>query len=521
MAPATTPFWSRDVEATLRALDASPRGLSESEAAQRLARLGSNERTTPHPNLAVRIGKRLAEPMIAILLLAALASGATGDWQSCLIIVVIVLSSMGLDVFQERKAERTIEALKQSVAVKAEVLRDGQLRDIPVAAIVPGDIVMLRGGDLVPADGLVLESEGALADEATLTGEPYPVEKRAGACGAASPADAFNALFAGTSLVSGSATLLVTATGPKTQFGAIAASLAAKTPPAAFERGVHALGMTILRLTGFLVLFVLLVEVVRHGLTLEGFLFAVALAVGLTPELLPMITTVTLARGGERMARLKVVVKRLSAIHDLGAMDVLCTDKTGTLTEARIALVGCFAADDRDSPRTVELLRRNSCFARGIRSGLDEAAMAGAPAEGDGWTLVADAPFDFQRRRASVLVTDGTCREIVAKGAPEAMLPRCSRIERPDGSIAPLDEAERARLAALIEAKGKQGLRLLVVARRPMPPDCAAIKPDDEADLVFVGCAAFADPPKQSAGPAVADLLKAGVRVKIISGDTG
>ncbi|HVX81770.1 MAG TPA: HAD-IC family P-type ATPase, partial [Devosiaceae bacterium] len=175
----------------------------------------------------------------------------------------------------------------------------------------------------------------------------------------------------------------------------------------------------------------------------------------------------------------------------------------------------------RDSPRTVELLRRNSCFARGIRSGLDEAAMAGAPPEADGWTLVADAPFDFQRRRASVLVTDGACRESVAKGAPEAMLPRCSRIERPDGSIATLDEAERARLAALIEAKGKQGLRLLVVARRPMPPDCAAIKPDDEAELVFVGCAAFADPPKQSAGPAVADLLKAGVRVKIISGDTG
>jgi Mg2+-importing ATPase len=512
------PFWLGDAAAALAAVETTSSGLSAAEAATRLVRFGPNRAAGQvHTNIIVKLLRRLGEPLIAILLLAAIVSGATGDWQSCAIIVAIVLCSTGLDIFQEQKAEATVEALQHSVAVTAAVWRDGVARELPVAGIVPGDIVSLRGGDLVPADGIVLSGTDILTDEAALTGEPYAVEKRAGSCTAKSPAEAFNALFAGTSLIGGEAQMLVLTTGAATRFGGIAASLRGKVPLTAFERGMHALGMLILRLTGFLVLFVVLTQLVRHGLTLEGFLFAIALAVGLTPELLPMITTVTLARGGARMARQQVVVKRLSAIHDLGAVDVLCTDKTGTLTEARIVLAGAFDPDGADSSRVTELLRRNSRFARGARSGLDDAALAGAGAD-NGWSLIDDAPFDFQRRRASVLVTDGSTRQMITKGSPEALLSLCSNVEA-GGAVVPMTAELQSRLAALVDAKGRDGLRLLGVARRDLPASQVEIGPADETELILVGFASFADPPKASASAAVARLAAAGVRVKVISGD--
>lgn len=520
--PASDAFWIRPDADLLAALASRPGGLSAQEAARRLSQYGPNlPVVTVRRGLLMRLAKKLADPLVAILLTAAAVSGATGDWQSFVIIVAIVLFSVALDIFQEQKAEAAVDVLRRSVAVTAAVRRDGRALALPVREIVPGDVVELRAGDLVPADGIVLESRGALANEAILTGEPYPAAKRPGPCGAAAPADAFNALFGGTSLSGGEALMLVTATGGATRFGAIAAALQERTAPTAFERGVHALGMLILRLTGFLVLFVLLVEVIRHGVSLDGFLFAVALAVGLTPELLPMVTTVTLSRGAIRMAARQVVVKRLSAIHDLGAMDILCTDKTGTLTEARIVHVASLDAGGAESPRVAELARLNSRFARGMRSNLDEALMASAPAAAvdDGWRAIADLPFDFERRRASVLVEYGGERQMVTKGAPEALLALATGFEAGDGGTRPLDAAARERIAALIDARGREGLRLLGIARRPMPAERGELAAEDETDLVFVGFVVFLDPPKASATGAVARLCTAGVRVKIISGD--
>jgi Mg2+-importing ATPase len=513
-------FWTAGEARLLAALAARPEGLSAADAAARLARFGPNLAVVNLPrSLLAKLGRRLAEPLVLILLVAALVSGATGDWQSFIVIVVIVLFSITLDVVQEQKAEATVEALRHSVAVTASVLRDGLAVDRPVRDLVPGDVVELHAGDLVPGDGIVLASRGALANEALLTGEPYPAEKRCGPCDAPSPADAFNALFSGTSFVGGEARMLVVATGGATRFGAIAASLQQGAAPTAFERGVHALGMLIVRLTGFLVLFVLLTQLVRHGLSIESFLFAVALAVGLTPELLPMVMTVTLSRGAERMAARKVVVKRLSAIHDLGAMDVLCTDKTGTLTEARIVHVGSFGADGADSARVGMLARLNSRFASGMRSNLDDAILAGpAPADDDAISLD-DLPFDFERRRSSVLVSRAGVRTMITKGAPEALLRLCARVEAADGSVAPLDDAIRAKINALFDDKGRQGYRLLAVAWREIAADRDHVAVDDEADLVFAGCVAFLDPPKTSATEAVHRLVRAGVRVKMISGD--
>lgn len=513
-------FWGLDNEAALQQCESRLAGLSSTEARARMDRYGPNLAVvSTRRNLLVKLGKRLADPLIAILLIAAAISGATGDWRSFLVIVAIVLFSIFLDILQEHKAEVAIEALRRSVAVTALVYRDRTPVELAVRDMVPGDVVELHAGDLVPADGILLAGRGVLTNEAILTGEPYSVEKRVGPSAGRTAAEAFNAFFSGTTLVSGEATMLVMATGASTRFGVIAASLRARQPPTAFERGVHSLGMLILRLTGFLVLFVLLSQLLRHSLSLESFMFAVALAVGLTPELLPMVMTVTLARGAVRMARQKVVIKRLSAIHDLGAMDILCTDKTGTLTEAKITHVGSFGMDGRESSRVSDLIRVNSHYVSGTKSNLDDAVnaeLSDAPAK---WRCLGDLPFDFERRRSSVLVTQDGRVELITKGAPEAVLALCNQVETSDGRTVSLDEQSRKEIADLFEKNGRQGFRLLGVARRPMPADCGKAALDQEADLVFVGCAVFLDPPKASAAQAIAHLVEAGVGVKIISGD--
>ena len=453
-------------------------------------------------------------------MVAGIVSGLTGDIASSVIIFVILTVSIAFEVGQEHSAEAAAEALKRSVAVRAATRRDGSVTRIPVEDVVPGDIIELTAGDLVPADGIMLASRAAHTNESLLTGEPYPVEKRAGNCAAESPAEAFNALFGGTALVSGEATMLVVATGLHTRFGGIAAALRSDRPPTPFERGLHAFGVLILRITGFLVLFVLLTHLAFHRPVLESFLFAVALAVGLTPELLPMIMTVTLSRGAVRMARRKVVVKRLAAIHDLGAMDVLCTDKTGTLTEARITLVGHPDAEGVEQPRVIEFAAVNAHFETGIRSPLDDAILDNAKAMSlEGWRRVADVPFDFERRRVSVLVEHDHRRRLIVKGAPEQVLGCCTAVNGADGTAHPLDAAAKKQIEALQETKAKQGFRCLAVASRDFPRDRDCPLPDDEAGLTFVGLCVFADPPKASAADGIARLERVGIRVKIISGD--
>jgi Mg2+-importing ATPase len=513
----TSTFWHEPAAAAFTRLGSAETGLGAADAAARLAADGPNSLpAATRRGILARIGRRLVEPLVAILLVAALVSGLTGEWPSLVIILGIVAVSTALDVAQESRAEAAAEALRRSVAVTARVRRDGRTVALPVDMIVPGDVVELRAGDLVPADGLVLSAKGMRADEAILTGEPYPVEKRPGESGAADPSGAFEALFDGTAVVAGEAVMLVVATGPATAFGRIARALDAAEPPSAFERGLHQLGVLIMRLTVFLVLFVLLAHLASHRPVIESFLFAIALAVGLTPELLPMIVTVTLSRGAMRMARQKVVVKRLAAIHDLGAMDVLATDKTGTLTEAHIALLAHPGPDGMASPRVLALAGMNSRFETGLRSPLDDAILGSAPEAEPGWRPVADLPFDFERRRVSVLLAHDDTRLLVVKGAPEEVRARCIAVEAADGSTAPIDPAP---LAAFEEARAAEGLRLLAVAWRAMPADRAAIGFDDERDLVFAGWCVFVDPPKPSAGPAVHRLAAAGVRVKVISGD--
>jgi Mg2+-importing ATPase len=514
-------FWCLGIEPLLDRLQSRKPGLTQGEARERVLQFGRNTVVEWHRTwLLTRLAKRFAEPLVAILLIAATISGVTGDLASFAIILTVVTLSVVLDVVQEHRAAIAAEALRRSVAIHTDVHRDGAIRSIPVEEVVPGDVIELRAGDLVPADGVVLRSRNVHVNEALMTGEPFPVEKRADACTAEIPAEAFNALFAGTSVVSGEATMLVVATGGHTRFGGIAAALNAAEAPSALERGVHHLGLLILRLTVFLVLFVLLVHVAFGRPALDSFLFAVALAVGLTPELLPMIMTVTLSRGAIRMAERRVIVKRLATIHDLGAMDVLCTDKTGTLTEARISLVGYPGIEANDSEWTLTLAAVNSEFESGIRSPLDEAILQCCPRDLlSGWSKVDEVPFDFDRRRVSILAEKEDERLLVIKGAPETVIALATSVDVGGGKITPLEKSACAALARLHDQRAAQGFRLLAVAWKKLPPDHKELKPEDERDLIMAGFCVFVDPPKAGAAQAIGRLARAGVQIKVVSGD--
>ena len=322
------------------------RALTTAEVQSRLTRYGPNTAAAVKRSpLWLQFLARFRSPLVIILLVASGLSAATGDVASFVVVVTIVTISITLDFVQEVRAQNAVEALRRSVAVQATVRRDGASLSVPIDQLVPGDIVELIAGDLVPADSRLLESRDLFVNQALLTGEPYPAEKQASdaALGAENPAGASNAVFAGTSVISGTATIVICRTGGRTALGHLATSLAEKPPATAFAVGIRRFGMLIMWLTVLMVLFVLVVNISFQRPVLESLMFALALAVGLTPELLPMIVTVTLARSAIELARRKVIVKRLSAIHDLGAMNVLCTDKTGTLTEATIKLV----RDDR------------------------------------------------------------------------------------------------------------------------------------------------------------------------------
>jgi len=464
---------------------------------------------------------------VLVLLVAAGISALTSDLTGALIIGAIVLMSVTLDFVQAYRAGRAAEQLALKVAVTASVLRDGQTCELPVTQLVPGDLVLLSAGCLVPADARLIEANDFFVNQAQLTGEPFPVEKRVAtalANGAAPLDDDWSlersdSVFMGGSVVSGSARVLIGRTGSSTALGQIAVSLAADAPPTAFEIGTRRFGMLIMRLTLLLVLFTLLVNVAFHRSLLESFLFAVALAVGLTPELLPMVVSVTLTRGALRMAALKVIVKRPSAIQDMGAMDVLCTDKTGTLTEAKIRLERHVDASGQSRPQVLTLAYLNSYFESGLKSPLDDAILAHEEIDVSAWRKIDEVPFDFERRRVSVLVQSAQGRRLVVKGAPEDVLRLCTQYQDSEGASVALDAAALTRINALFDSLGQEGFRALGIAWRDVALDHPHAVVSDESELVFAGFAAFLDPPKASADRALNAMAASGVAVKIVTGD--
>jgi Mg2+-importing ATPase len=516
-------FWNPPLASVQSQVDAGAQGLTREAACQRSERFGPNTlRIRRERALILQFLARFGNPLVIVLLVASGISALTGDVTSFVIISAIVLMSVTLDFVQEYQAGRAAERLRQSVAVRATVLRDGAQIEIAIAELVPGDVVLLAAGDVIPADGRVLEAKDFFVNQALLTGEAYPVEKHATELPAPTEdiGKAENAAFMGTSVISGTARILICRTGSATALGAIAESLAIKAPPTAFEVGTRRFGMLIMRLTILLVLFVLLVNAVFHRPLLESFLFAVALAVGLTPELLPMVVSVTLSRGALRMAKQHVIMKRLAAIHNLGSMSVLCTDKTGTLTEAHIRLERHLDGKGQESEHVVELAYLNSYFETGLRSPLDKAILEHTEIDVRRWRKLDEVPFDFERRRVSVLLDDGRERRLVVKGAPEDIL-RLSTHYTADGleTQEVLDAAALGRIQALYDDLGREGFRVLGIAWRKVAPDHPHAVVTDETELVFAGFAAFLDPPKASAAQALKSLAASGVALKIVTGD--
>lgn len=520
--PKQPTFWQQNLTALLESKKATPAGLTRKEALKRLKRYGPN---SFHPqrkyaNLLKFLSK-FNNPLIIILLVASAITAYTGEVTNFIIISLMVFISIALDFFQEYRAGKAAEKLRQLVTVHVQALRDGKSQEIPLPSLVPGDIVLLSAGDLVPADGRLLEAKDFFLNQALLTGEPYPVEKKPGELpGETEILSATNTVLRGTSVVSGTATVLICETASNTILGDIADCLTAKAPPTAFEQGTRKFGLLIMRLTIFLVLFVLLVNAFYHRPLLESFIFAIALAVGLTPELLPMIVSVTLARGAQRMAAQKVIVKQLASIQNLGSMDVLCTDKTGTLTEARIRLEKHIDALGKENERILEWAYLNSYFETGLKSPLDDAILEHKNIDMSGWRKIDEVPFDFERRRVSVLVDNGRKRMLVVKGAPEDILRLCTTYEGgSETNLLPLDDAAMVSIKALFDSLGREGFRVLGIAWRQVANDYPHAVVDDESKLVFSGFAAFLDPPKESAKKALADLAASGVAVKVITGD--
>ena len=485
-------------------------GLTSREARALLRSAGRNElRGQPRAQWAVELGRRFRNPLVLILLAASVVSASTGDVASCVLIIAMVSLGIAIDFVQWHRASRAVSALASRVQLRTTVVRDGQEQSVPVSHVVPGDVVHLLPGSVVPGDGTLLMANGLHINESLLTGEPFPVKKRM----AADEPEATR-LSMGCSVVSGSGSMRVEVTGRETRMGRIAATLAAEPPPTEFESGMRHFGLLIARLTAFMVLFVLLVNVALHRPLLESFLFAVALAVGLTPELLPMVFSVTLARGALRMAREHVIVKRLPAIESLGSMDVLCTDKTGTLTEGRILLERCIDIGGADSPRVRLLAFLNSALHSGLREPLDEPLIATKAADLSRWKKLSEIPFDFERRRVAVAI-QGDERLVVVKGAPEELVAMSACYLDAAGQARAWSEDSSRRAAATLQALGEDGLRTLGVAFKPLGPDDAC----DEKGLVFAGFTAFVDPTKHGADKALAALAASGIAVKVLTGD--
>lgn len=501
-------------------------GLTTQEAKVRLAKIGPNEQSPARRAAAlIQFLLLFANPLVIILLIASGVSAFVGEIVNSAIIALMVVVSIIINFFQTWHSQRAAERLRGQVAPKATLLRDGKWSDLPWREIVPGDVFRLSAGDLVPADARLLQTKDLHVNQAALTGESLPVEKEALAsesiiidCAPENSAEARNAVFLGTSVVSGTATALVTATGPATAFGDIAARLAAKPPETDFERGTKQFGYLIMKTIFFLVFFVLLVSIVLRHNPLESILFALALAVGLTPEFLPMITTVTLGRGALHMARQKVIVKHLEAIQNFGSMDVLCSDKTGTLTSGEMTLGQHVDALGNPSEHTLLLGYLNGTYESGVKNPINAAILQHDPLDISAYRKVDEIPFDFERRRLSVVTETKGEILLITKGAPESVLPCCSQFEV-NGKPQPWDSDGQSKSQAIYKGLSSTGYRVLAVAYRQVPSQ-EAYHVVDEKDLVLAGFLAFSDPPLADAAESLEALRRDGVRVKILTGDS-
>jgi len=513
-------FWEIPLDQLLVRLEATPQGLTTAEAENRLRRFGPNSLARESRFAPVaEILRLFVNPLVLILLGAAIVSAATGERVSALIIITIVLLSVFVNFYQSFQARHAVEELRSQVAAKASVVRDGREQEIPVADLVPGDIIKLNAGDLAPADARLIDEKDLQVRESALTGESLPVEKRAAdlAGDGVGISDATNSVFLGTTIQTGMGTAVVVHTGMATAFGAIAARLAQRPPDTEFDRGIRRFGIMVTRVILLLVVFVFAVNVWFHRPLLESLLFSIALAVGLTPELLPVVISVTLAKGARRMAHKKVIVKQLASIENFGSIEILCCDKTGTLTEGEIVLDRHLDAQGEEDDRVMQLLYLNSFFEAGIKSPLDDAILQHSHPAIDEYSKLDEIPFDFGRRRLSVVVGRDGERTLITKGAAEDVFDACTSVSA--GEVEqPFDASRRTAAEAVFEGLSAEGYRVLAVAVRSVG-ERAAYTRDDEREMTLIGFAAFLDPPKDAVKATLQALHEDGIAVVVMTGD--
>jgi P-type Mg2+ transporter len=534
-------------DTALNILVSDPRGLTDAEVDRRRKTYGPNavvhERLLPWPMMLLR---NLKNPFVFVLTVLGLVSYLTEDVKGTIVVAVMVALSVLMRFVQEFRSSRAAQVLRAMVSTTATVTRRHTVQDEAGAVIsqkgevrfdelVPGDLVHLSAGDMLPADVRLLSSKDLFVSQAALTGEALPVEKCEIPTTANKAADLSRSTdgnpleeptlaFMGTSVLGGSATAVVVATGSRTYLGSLAKSVIGHRSLTSFDKGVNRVTWVLIRFMLVMVPVVFLINGIAKGDWVEAFLFATAVAVGLTPEMLPMVVTANLARGAVALARQKVIVKRLNAIQNFGAMDILCTDKTGTLTQDRIVLEEHLDLDGREDPRVLEFAYLNSYYQTGLKNLLDRAIPAHAELEHElhiptDYAKIDEVPFDFARRRMSVVVErEHTRHLLICKGAVEEVLAISSRAERA-GEVILLNDALRTQVESLVRSLNENGLRVVAVGYKTMPTVDRSYSVEDECELVLMGLIAFLDPPKETAAPAIAALHEHGVAVKVLTGD--
>lgn len=512
-------YWSVPGATALTDLEASSQGLTHEQASERLKQYGANTiKSKANLGPVFLFLNQFKNPIMIILIVATVISALTGDVTDSLIIMGIVLASVVLSFLQEYTASQAVEELRSRIQLQSTVIRNDQTIDISTEEIVPGDIVLLSAGSLVPADGLVLEANDFFVNQSILTGEALPVEKvPVQVSETASIADRQNSVFTGTNVFSGSAKILAVRTGANTEFGQIAKDLTLRPPENDFERGIRHFGYLMTQIMLLLTLIVFAVNVLAKKPAIDSLLFSVALAVGITPQLLPAIINITLSKGSKTMAKEGVIVRHLTAIENFGSMDVLCTDKTGTLTEGVVKLDGAFDTEGQISDEVYQKAFYNAAFQTGMKNSLDQAIMDYRPLDISAVTKQDEIPYDFTRKRLSIIVNQDDQCMMITKGALQQVLAICRQMAV-GSELQMLDQAALDQIQARFADWSNQGYRVLGMATKNVEP-----KPQyaatEETDMVFIGFLLFFDPPKADAMKTINDLKQLGVDLRIITGD--
>jgi Mg2+-importing ATPase len=520
----STAYWSHTEDSLLQEIGSTRDGLSTSSVQNRLKQYGANVLKPRRRDTPLRMFlSQFTNPLVLILIFAAIVSAVVREWVDAAIVLIIVSASAMLSFTQEYSASHAVEKLRSQVTLKTTVLRDGNKQTVPAEEVVPGDIVLLSAGSLIPADGIVLETKDFFVNQAVLTGETFPVEKEPGPVDEKAGLSArINMVFMGTNVRSGTARVLITQTGAGTAFGQIAEKLTLRPPETEFERGIRKFGYLLTQVMFLLVTTIFVINTLLAKPVVDSLLFAIALAVGIAPELLPAIISISMAKGAQAMAKGGVIVRRLSAIENLGSMDVLCTDKTGTLTLGVVQLDGALDVLGQPSDDVMRWAYLNAAFQTGIANALDEAILAQHHTDTTGMDKLEEIPYDFHRKRMSVVVDADPGSEVrpllITKGALANILEVCRSV-RSGREDVPLSPDQRAAIDKRFTAWSAQGYRVLGVAVRDVPRQNAYTIEEDERDMSFAGFLLFLDPPKEDARQTLDALTKLGVQVKIITGD--